>query len=192
MKPGKLIILMGAMGSGKSTLMKHAIAQYSQIKLPYSYTTRSRRADSIENSHYRFLSRDEFEKKVAAGEFLEWAQFSGNYYGTLKAEVLDSIAKGDILLKEMEVQGARQIKELLPADQFVTVFVDGGGWEELERRALEREAMDPEHIEMRRKRFEDEVTFLPEADVVIDNSTSDRDAARRQFSDLIESILQAH
>jgi guanylate kinase len=189
MTNGKLIILMGAMGSGKSTLMKHAIANFPQIEIPFSYTTRPRRADTIENAHYRFISREELEQKIAAGEFLEWAQFSGNYYGTLKAEVLDSITDGKILLKEMEVQGARQVKELLAPDQLLTVFLNAGGWDELQKRALARETIDAEHLEMRRKRFEDEITFMPEADIVIDNTTTDQNAAKQQFADLIQSIL---
>lgn len=170
--------------------MKHAISRHPEIQLPYSYTTRPRRADHIENDHYRFITKEEFEQKIADGEFLEWAEFSGNYYGTRKADVVEAIAEGKVLLKEMEVQGARQVKELLPKEQFLSVFIDAGDWEELKRRALAREAMDPEHIEMRRKRYEDEVTFMPEADVVIDNTTDDRDAMKHQFDDLIESILK--
>ncbi len=128
---------------------------------------------------------------IAAHEFLEWAEFSGNYYGTRKDEVLDSIAAGKILLKEMEVQGARQVKKLLQKEEFLSVFIDAGEWEELKRRALAREVMDAEHLEMRRKRYEDEVTFMAEADIVIDNTTEDRDAAKREFDSLIESILSA-
>jgi guanylate kinase len=191
MKKGTLIILIGPMGSGKSTLMKHVIANHPEIKVPYSYTTRPRRSDHVENNHYRFISVEEFKQKIDEGAFLEWAEFSGNYYGTLKADIVEAIKNGEVLLKEMEVQGARQVRELLAADELVTVFVDAGGWDELQRRAANREAMDPEHLEMRRIRFEDEMTFKPEADVVIDNSGHDSEPAKQQFSSLIESLVNA-
>ncbi|MGE5541033.1 MAG: guanylate kinase [Bacillota bacterium] len=190
MHHGTFILVIGPTGSGKSTLMKHVIALYPELVLPYSYTTRARRADHIENDHYKFLTREEFEQKITEGAFLEWAEYGGNYYGTLKGEVEEALAAGKTLLKEVEVQGARQIREQLPREQLRTVFINAGSWEELEKRVLARAHMDEAQLAERRKRYEDEVTFMPEADCVIDNTT-DREAAKQAFAELIQSALQS-
>ena len=189
MATGKLILVIGPTGSGKSTLMKHAIARFPELVLPYSYTTRPRRSEHIENDHYKFIEKTEFERMISEGAFLEWAEYGGNYYGTLKEEVLADIAAGKVLLKEMEVQGARQVRDILPADQLATVFIDAGGWDEHLKRVQSREAMDEAQLEKRKQRFLDEVTFKDEADVVIDNRI-DREAAKVRFADLIQSAVR--
>lgn len=177
------------MGSGKSMLMKHAIAAYPDLVLPYSYTTRPRRPDAVENDHYRFVSVQEFEQMIADGAFLEWARFGDNYYGTLKAEVEGALASGKVLLKEMEVQGVRQTRELLPKGQFVSVFVDAGPWEVLKERALKRAPMSDEELAKRKQRYDDERTFIDEADVVITNYEGKQEEAKAAFSALIEETL---
>jgi guanylate kinase len=189
MKSGKLILVIGPTGSGKSTLMKHVIALYPELVLPYSYTTRQRRADNIENDHYKFVDTDEFKARADKGEFLEWAEYGGHYYGTLKEEVRDALAEGKVLLKEVEVQGARQIKQILTQDELMTIFIDGGSWDQLEKRVLARAHMDEAQLAERRRRYEDEITFLPEATAVIDNSSDDKESAKRAFGDLIQSAL---
>ncbi len=189
MNSGKLILVIGPTGSGKSMLMKHAIATFPELVLPFSYTTRARRADAIENSHYKFVDKAEFQERVEKGEFLEWAEYGGNFYGTLKAEIELAVAEGKILLKEMEVQGARQTKEILSKEELLTVYVDAGSWEELERRVLSRAHMDEAELLARRKRYEDEVTFIPEVDVVISNAGDDREHAKNEFVHLIQSVL---
>lgn len=186
---GTFILVIGPTGSGKSTLMKHVIAKFPELMLPYSYTTRARRADAIENDHYQFISVEEFKERIEKGDFLEWAEYGGNYYGTLKEEVEEALAAGKILLKEMEVQGARQTISILPSNELVPVFIDAGEWEELEKRVLARAHMDEAQLAERRRRFEDEVTFKPEAAVVIDNTGGDVEAAKAQFTDLIQSIM---
>jgi guanylate kinase len=191
MNAGKLILVIGPTGSGKSSLMKRAIAQFPDIVLPYSYTTRARRADHIENDHYKFLTKEEFTERALKGEFLEWAEYGGNYYGTLKDEVMQELAQGKTLLKEVEVQGARHITQVLPKDQVFTIFIDAGSWEELEKRVLARAHMDEAELIERRKRYEDEVTYIPEANAVVDNKSEDRDIANEQFIRFIQTNLNA-
>lgn len=171
-------------------LMKHAIASYPALVLPYSYTTRPRRPDAVENDHYRFVSVEEFEQMITTGAFLEWARFGDNYYGTLKAEVVGELALGKVLLKEMEVQGVRQTREILPKEQFVSVFIDAGPWEVLKERALKRAPMSDDELIKRKQRYDDERTFIDEADVVITNYEGKQEEAKAAFSALIEEALK--
>lgn len=186
---GTFIVLIGGMGSGKSMLMKHAITAHPELVIPYSYTTRPRRPDAVENDHYRFVSVPEFEQMIEEGAFLEWARFGDNYYGTRKAEVEEGLRAGNVLLKEMEVQGVRQVRSMLPTEQFTTVYVDAGPWEELAERALKRAPMSDVELAKRRKRYDDELTFKDEADEVIVNREGMQEEAKAAFSALIERAL---
>ncbi|HEX2792263.1 MAG TPA: guanylate kinase [Candidatus Paceibacterota bacterium] len=191
MNPGKFILVIGPTGSGKSMLMKHAMALYPELCTPFSYTTRARRSDAIENGHYRFLAREEFEDRIAAGEFIEYAEYGGNYYGTMKAEVEAALAEGKVLLKEMEVQGARQVRGLLPPEQLRTVYIDAGSWEELVARVTAREPMDDAQLALRHQRYLDEATFKDEADAVIANPRGDGEAAKAAFAELVGRAIAA-
>src|SRR3989344_3740507 len=103
---GKFILVIGPSGSGKGTLINHARSLFPQIAYPKSCTTRSPRGgDSDKN--YLFLSHEDFSEKIKDGEFLEWAEYGGNYYGTLKSEVTRLLEQGRVVLKELEVQGVR-------------------------------------------------------------------------------------
>jgi len=187
---GKLILISGPTGSGKGTLMKHALARFPTVFSPQSYTTRARRSDAIENAHYTFISLEEFKEKIAEGAFLEWAEFSGNYYGTLRAEVEKGIAEGRVMFKEMEVQGVRQARALLPKSELLTVFIDAGSWDELKQRALAREPMSDDILEKRRLRYEDELTFMPEADMIVHNHAGKYAEAEATFETIIEDALK--
>lgn len=190
MSRGKLILISGPTGSGKGTLMRHALARFPNIHSPQSYTTRQRRADAVENAHYTFISVEEFKGKIENHEFLEWAEFSGNYYGTLRAEIEEGLKAGKVMFKEMEVQGVRQAREVVPKDELILVFVEAGSWEESKKRALAREPLSEEVLEMRRKRYEDEMTFLPEADVVIHNLAGKYREAEDAFEAVIAKALE--
>ena len=187
---GKFILVIGPTGSGKSTLMKHVIGEFPELVLPYSYTTRARRADHVEGSHYKFITLEEFKEKIDAGEFLEWAQYSGNYYGTLRSEVAEQLSEGKTLLKEVEVQGARQIRDLLPKEELLTVFVSSGDWASLEARVRARAPITEEELALRKQRYEDEITFKDEADQVILNTEGKKEEAKEAFKNLIQSVIQ--
>lgn len=189
MARGTLILVIGPMGSGKSMLMNHAIARFPELVTPYSYTTRARRPDHVENDHYKFISVEDFKERIARGEFLEWAEFSGNFYGTLKAEVEEGLKEGKVMFKEMEVQGVRQALSVMPKDEVVTIFIEAGSWEELVRRALSRAPMEADELEKRRRHHEDELTFMPHADVIIYNREGEKESAKRAFEEVIEHAI---
>ena len=112
-KKGILFVISGPSGVGKGTLVKLLLEKHPEVKLSISATTRKPRAGEIEGIHYFFISKEEFLSKIENGDFIEWAEFSGNYYGTYLSTVQDAMNAGYNIILEIEVQGAKQIKEKL-------------------------------------------------------------------------------
>jgi guanylate kinase len=185
---GRLILVIGPSGSGKSALLSHLHSTHKEIVFPRSCTTRIPRPGEVEGEKYFFISKAEFEKKELAGEFLEWAAFGGNYYATLKSEILPALAEGKTIVREVEVQGARQLLKLIPKEQIRTVFIDAGIWDDLEKRIRTRAPMAEVELLARRKRYEDETSFKAEADVVIQNTDGNFAEAQQHFVQAIEAI----
>ena len=138
---GKLILVIGPTGSGKGTLLAHIRTTLPGLVFPISCTTRAMRPGEASGQTYYFVTPEEFENRVAAGEFLEWAEYGHNRYGTLKSEILPAVAAGKTVIREIEVQGARQIQQILPAQDLRIIYIDAGSWDELERRIRARAPM---------------------------------------------------
>jgi len=179
---------MGSTGSGKGTLIAHLRRLHPEFVYPVSCTTRVMRAGDVEGDQYHFITNAEFQKRIAEGAMLEWAQFGENLYGSLKNEVMPPLEDGRTVLRELEVQGIRQIKKLLPAEQVVVLFIAVGSWEELERRVKARAPIGEAELAKRKLRYEDEVTFMPEADFVIQNDDGNVEEAKKQIEDIINSL----
>lgn len=188
-KKGKLILVVGPTGSGKGTLVEHIERTYPDISYSVSCTTRQMRPDEIEARDYYFLSEEEFKRRIATGDFLEWALYGGNYYGTPKAKVESRLSRGEIILLEIEVQGARQVKEMIPRDQLTIIFIDAGPWEELESRVRARAPITDAELQKRRERYEDESSFKKEAMYVIRNPAGGLEAAKQNLDRVIDSLL---
>jgi guanylate kinase len=127
----RVVILSAPSGGGKTTIAKTLVARRSDVGLSVSATTRPPRAGERDGEAYHFVGRDEFQRRIDAGAFLEWAEYAGERYGTLRGEVDALRANGRHALLDIEVQGARQVRERLPAADVVTVFVlppDPGTW----------------------------------------------------------------
>lgn len=185
---GHVLLLMAPMGSGKGTLERYIFTQFPDLLFSVSCTTRAPRPGERDGKEYYFISREEFETKISAGEFLEWAEFGGNLYGTLKAELLQPLENGKIILNEIELQGIEQIKKLIPAENRTIIYVEAGDWDALVRRALSRAPISEEELNKRRKRYEHEVAAKPYADVVIDNRDGKLESAQKEFVAVIENI----
>ncbi|HEX2615726.1 MAG TPA: hypothetical protein VHL10_09545 [Nitrososphaera sp.] len=188
---GKLILVIGPTGSGKGTLLAHARNTIPELIFPVSCTTRVMRPGEIEGQTYYFVTQEEFEQRIANGEFLEWAEYGGNRYGTLKSEILPAIAEGKTVIREIEVQGARQIQGILPHEQLRIIYIDAGTWDELERRIRARAPIGQPEIEARRRRYEDETSFKQQAAVVIANPDGGMENAKKEFVAAIRSIMNA-
>lgn len=189
---GKLILLIGPSGSGKGTLINHIRPLFPELVYPKSCTTRAMRPGEKTGEHYYFLTVEDFKSRIAHGDFLEYAEYGGNYYGTLASEVMPLLDQGKTALKELEVQGARQIREKIPKDQLVIVFVNAGKWVEMEERIKARSAMPEAELEKRKERYEDEMSFMQnsQADFIVDNPMGKVEEAQVQFEGVIRSLVQ--
>lgn len=166
---GKFILVVGPTGSGKSGLLTYLQEKHPEFVFPISCTTRAPRPGETEGEKYYFITKEEFERREVNGDFLEWAAYGGNYYGTLKSEILPELEAGKTVVREVEVQGARQIQELMSPGDLRIIFIDAGSWETLERRILARAPMSDVELLARRKRYEDELTFKNNATRVVPN-----------------------
>ncbi|MDR3547800.1 MAG: guanylate kinase [Candidatus Pacebacteria bacterium] len=186
---GKLILVIGPTGSGKSVLMNYVHERFADLVYATSCTTRERRPGN-ENTSYQFLTAEAFKERAEAGDFLEWAHYGENYYGTPKSEVTAALSQGKTLIKEMEVQGVRQVQEQLPGD-VVLIYIDAGSWEELEKRVRARAPITDAELEKRRQRFEDEFPFRELADYVVENPPGKLEEAKEDFAEAISSIISS-
>lgn len=168
---GKLIVLTGPSGVGKGTLLRSLLTKHPEIYLSISATTRSPRPGEINGQHYYFFDRPKFDQMIADGEFLEWAEFAGNCYGTPRQPVAQQIAQGKIVLLEIELQGARQVRQTFP--EGLQIFILPPSVEELENRIRGR-GQDPEEaISRRLKQAQTELAAADEFDIKIINDNFD-------------------
>ena len=119
---GELIVLSGPSGVGKGTLLAHLRDRHPDLQVSISVTTRQPRAGEVDGQHYYFVSTAEFKEMIEADELLEWANFAGNYYGTPKEPIKKAIALGKRIVLEIELVGARQIKESFPEAKQIFVL----------------------------------------------------------------------
>ncbi len=164
-----LVVLSGPSGVGKSTVVKALRAEHPEVWLSVSATTRFPRPGETHGVHYRFVSREEFAELVESGGLLEWAEFAGNLYGTPRQPVLDNLAAGRPVVLEIDLQGARQVRALMPAAKLV--FLAPPSWDELVRRLTGRGTEDAAVVEKRLAVARDELAAEPEFDVTLVNTS---------------------
>ena len=179
---------MGPTGSGKGTVMSHARTMFPEIHETISCTTRTPRPGEQDGVEYHFLTQDAFTERIEAGDFIEWAWFGSNRYGTLKSEILPRLEEGELVLTEIELQGVQQLLKLLPRESITVVYIEAGDWENLADRARKRAPISDEELASRHERYFAEVQAKPLADIVIDNTGEDFASAQEEFISIIRSI----
>lgn len=147
MRPGRLIIICGPAGVGKTTLVHALLERRPGLALSISATTRPPRPGEVPDVDYRFVSRDSFERMRRAGQFLETADVHGELYGTPRGPVEEALAARRDVVLQIDVQGARAVKELVPGA--VTIFVEPPSWEALEARLRSRRTEDEARVRVR-------------------------------------------
>jgi len=180
--PGICFIVAGPSGAGKATLLRRLLDEVEGLVLVHSHTTRPARRDDDLLRKYRHVSDAEFREEVANGGFLEWAQVHGYFYGTPVSELLAAGRGGKDVILELDVQGVRQAKPLLPDP--VTIFIMAPNMEALRERMEKRDVDTPsEEIETRLKTAEEEMRHRSEFDYVILND--DVEVALKQLRAVI-------
>ena len=170
-RPGKLFVLSGPGGVGKSTITK-ALADHPDFWVSVSATTRTPRNGELDGVDYFYISEEEFDRRIASNEFLEWAEFAGNRYGTPAEQVKERLTAGYNVILEIEIDGARQVRK--SRKDAVLVFIAPPSWEELKNRLETRGTDTPERRAERLALAQEEMAAQSEFDYVLVNDQLER------------------
>ena len=181
-----VFVVTGPSGAGKGTLIQLVLPRFPALEVAVSATTRAQRPGEENGRHYWFLTREEFDRRIEAGEFLEWVDYVGNRYGTLNSEVDRLRALGKAPLLELETEGALRVKRRV--ENALTIFVTAPV-EELERRLQERATESSGVIEERMETAHRQLEERNEFDYVVEND--DRAAAADRLSEIVARELGA-
>jgi guanylate kinase len=180
----RVFVITGPSGVGKGTLIRLLRERVPSLALSVSATTRAPRAGEQDGIDYHFLSDAEFARRVEAGEFVEWAEYSGRRYGTLRSELERHLAEGRPVVLEIEVQGARQVRRAMP--EAVQIFIEPPDDEALKDRLVGRGTDDPDAIARRLAVAESELAAADEFQYRVVNDRLDEAVAR-----LVEIVTTA-
>ena len=186
---GKVFVITGPSGVGKGTLIERLLERIPELELSISATTREPRPGEVDGRDYHFLSPEEFRRRLEAGDFLEHASYSGNYYGTLRSEVWQRIEQGHSVVLEIEVQGARQVRDAL-GDDAVLIFIAPRDEAVLRERLESRGTDSQEAIEQRLRTAEVELAARSEFPLEVVND--DLQKAASELEGLVRDQLSLH
>ena len=171
----RVFVITGPSGVGKGTLIRGLLERVPELGLSVSATTRAPRPGETQGVDYHFLSPDEFDRRVAGGEFVEHATYSGRRYGTLRSELEGRLARGEPVVLEIEVQGARQVRQTMP--EALQVFIAPPNRDALRARLVGRGTDDADQVQQRMQTAEEELKAQPEfARVVVNDRLEDATA----------------
>jgi guanylate kinase len=183
-----LVVISAPSGAGKTTLCRKLLADFPELTLSISSTTRAPRGAERESVEYYFLTRQNFERQIQENCFLEWALVHGNYYGTSKAAVEKAFQADKSVLLDIDVQGAEQLRKALP-EQCLSIFIAPPSFEELEARLTARGTDQPEVIQKRMIRAKVEMEERSKFNHVIVNKELDQ--AYSELKNIVELKLRS-
>lgn len=190
MNKGKLLVFSAPSGSGKTTIVRHLLAQEDlNLEFSISAATRDARGEEVNGKDYYFISIEEFKKHIKADDFIEWEEvYRDNFYGTLKSEVERIWAKGKNVIFDIDVSGGLRIKHKFPQET-LAVFVKPPSVDELKRRLKERSTESEEKINMRIAKAHVELATAPQFDTIIKNY--DLDVAKEDAYQLVKKFVNS-
>lgn len=185
---GKLLVFSAPSGSGKTTIVRHLLAQPDlNLEFSISCTTRAPRGEEVDGKDYYFISWDEFKKHIKAEDFVEWEEvYTDNFYGTLKTEVERIWALGKHVIFDIDVAGGLRIKHKFP-NETLAVFVKPPSVDELKRRLKQRSTESEDKINMRIAKASVELATAPQFDTIIKNY--DLDVAKEDAYKLVKDFI---
>jgi guanylate kinase len=180
----KVFVITGPSGVGKGTLIRSLVQQIPALEIAVSATTRPPRPGEVDGVDYHFLGETEFDRRLAAGEFVEHARYSGHLYGTLRSELEGRVAAGVPVVLEIEIQGARQVREAMP--EAVQVFIAPPSLDALRARLVGRGTNSPRDMEARMRTAREEMLAQDEFPHVVVN-----DRLERAVGELVAIVREA-
>jgi len=184
-RSGHLFVVSGPSGTGKSSILERFLNEDTQTRFSVSYTTRAKRDHEVDGRDYRFVDAAKFRAMVGEGEFLEWENVHGHFYGTPRTEVLQPLSEGTDVMLDIDVKGALTVKEERP--EAVLIFIDTPSPDELVRRLSAR---GEKEIERRMQRVREEVAKKGLFTYVVVNDTLNK--AYAEFKSIIADIRRQH
>lgn len=186
---GILVIISGPSGVGKGTVIRALKEKYPRFVFPISHTTRAIRPGEKDGEVYHFISEETFKSEIEKGNFLEWAQVhKKDYYGTLKKPIIDALESGKVIVREVDVQGFHSIREVVPAENLVTIFLKAESPQKLLDRIAKRGTLPEEEL---KRRMESAQSEMADADLFNYQVWSLEDQVSKCFAD-VEKIILDH
>jgi len=183
---GKLFLILGSSGSGKGTVLSALRQKHKDWIFPLSCTTRDKRPHEKDGEVYNFISKKEFQVKIDAGEFLEWATVhQDNRYGTLKKPILEALEAGKTVVREVDVQGLYSIRDLIPEDQLISIFLTVKSWDVLKARILKRSKISDDEMGKRHESYLRESKWATECDFVVESVEGDQEKIIKKIENII-------
>ena len=184
-KSGIAFVIAGPSGAGKSSVISALLSRDSRLCFSVSVTTRPPRPDEVHGRDYYFISEEEFDRLLAEGALLEWTVYQGHRYGTPRSEVVDRLKQGLDVVLNVEVNGARAIRQAGLGFPVILIFLVPPSWEELVRRVRGRGTEDEAALAERLRIAKEELKRIPEFDYLVINDELEKAVAR------VEAIIQA-
>ena len=184
---GKVVIFSAPSGAGKSTIINHLLREFPQLEFSISATSRAPRGTEQDGKEYYFLSKEEFERRIAAGKFVEYEEvYAGSYYGTLRSEIDRIWEKGHIVTFDLDVVGGVNMKRIF-GEGALSIFIEPPSVEELRRRLEGRATDTPEAIERRVAKARQELAYAPQFDRIIRND--DLETALKEAKEAVGTFI---